>query len=80
MAVFFSRRNINTLMLIDLHLDVLALFQPATSEVKLSDSYSLKEFVSMLKFSQTRKFLSRNDQNSGIRGLFVSQLQSSSSL
>lgn len=67
-------------MLIDLHLGVLALFQPGTSEVKLSDSYSLKEFVFTLKFSQNRKFLSRNEQNSGIHGLFFSQLQSSNSL
>lgn len=66
--------------IIDLHLGVLALFQPGTSEVKLSDSYSLKEFVFMLKFSQNRKFPSRNEQNSGIHGLFVSQLQSSNSL
>lgn len=71
MAVFFNRRNINTLMLIHHHFDVLALFQPGTSEVKCSDSYSLKEFVFMLKLSQNRKFLSKNEQKPGIHGLFA---------
>lgn len=68
MTVFFNRRNINPLMLIHLHFYVLALFQPGTSEVKYSDSYFLKEFVFMLKLSQSRKFLSKNEQNSGIFG------------
>lgn len=52
MTVFFDRRNINTLMLINLHFYVLALSQPGTSEVKSSDSRFLKEFVSMLKLNQ----------------------------
>lgn len=76
MTVFFNRRNINTLMLIHHHFDVLALFQPGTPEVKHSDSYSLKEFVFMLKLSQNRKFLSKNGRNSGFHGLFAASSNS----